>query len=184
MNKYDIVILHGTMGSPEGNWFPWLKAELEALGHRVFVPRFPTPANQSVENWNAALRNEAPMLGSNTILIGHSCGATYILSILNALETPVAKSIFVSGFVQELGNDEYDALNKDFISQKFDWEKIKKNMGRAILFHGDNDPYVPRTAADNLSLRLGVPLTIIPNGGHLNAEFGYIKFPELLEILK
>jgi predicted alpha/beta hydrolase family esterase len=183
MKKYDIIILHGTGGSPQGNWFPWLKNKLEALGHRVFVPRFPTPANQSVESWCEVLRKEAPIFGADTILIGHSCGAAYILSILNVLEQPVAKSILVSGFIDKLGNEFYDNLNKDFIEQDFDWEKIKYNMGDAVLFHGDNDPYVPMAAAEHLSKKLDVPLTIISNGGHLNAEFGYTEFPQLLEKL-
>jgi len=46
-----IIIIHGTGGSPNSNWFPWLKSELEKLGHTVFAPKFPTPEKQSLENW-------------------------------------------------------------------------------------------------------------------------------------
>ena len=180
----DIVIIHGTCGSPDGNWFPWLKKEMESLGHNVYVPRFPTPENQNVASWCEVLRKSAPTFGNNTILIGHSCGATYILSVLNALDNAVAKSIFVSGFVEKLGNEYYDDLNRDFIEREFDWDKIKRNIGTGAIFHGANDPYVPMPVAKNFGEQLGVPLTIIPNGGHLNAESGYTKFPEILKVLK
>lgn len=181
--KYDIVIIHGTGGSPEGNWFPWVAKQLKSFGHNVFVPRFPTPENQSVRNWCDALDVQAPRFNENTILIGHSCGATYILHILEALENPVAKSIFVSGFIDKLGDDFFDNLNDTFVNHNFDWNKIRKNAGEIIILHGDNDPYVPLTAAQRLANGLQTKIHRIPNGGHLNAEFGYTKFSEVIELI-
>jgi len=34
-------IIHGTGGTPEGNWFPWLKEKLESIGVTTYIPRFP-----------------------------------------------------------------------------------------------------------------------------------------------
>lgn len=184
MKKYDIVIMHGTGGSPDGNWFPWLKSELEKLGHNVYVPKFPTPENQSVKSWCATLDAQAPRFGENTILIGHSCGAAYLLHVLEEIAKPVAQSIFVSGFIDKLGNEWFDNLNETFVNHDFDWAKIRKNAGDITVFHGDNDPYVPMHAAMRLSDGLQTKITVIPNGGHLNAEFEYTEFPEILQVLK
>ncbi|MCL2749360.1 MAG: alpha/beta hydrolase [Alphaproteobacteria bacterium] len=183
MKKHDVVILHGTGGSPEGNWFPWLKKQLESAGYNVYIPRLPTPEGQSVENWNKALNEQVPPISKNTILIGHSCGATFLLHILEALKEPITQSIFVSGFIDKLGNDFFDNLNETFVSNEFNWGTIKKNAGKITLFHGDYDPYIPMSAAKKLAEKLDTPLTIIPNGGHLNAEFGYTEFPQILEML-
>ncbi|MCL2338837.1 MAG: alpha/beta hydrolase [Proteobacteria bacterium] len=210
MKKHDIIILHGTGGSPDGNWFPWLKNKLTARpGHNVYVPRMPTPDGQSVDIWRAALAAQVPQPFANDpsprlrvtgamggkpqpleklmgggILIGHSCGATFMLHLLEKLNAPVAQSIFVSGFIDKLGNEFFDTLNETFVNHEFDWEKIKKNTGKITLFYGDNDPYVPPAAARKLADNLGTPLTVIPNGGHLNAEFGYTEFPKILEVIK
>lgn len=177
------IIIHGTKGSPEGNWFPWLGVELEKRSYQVFIPKLPTPENQSVKNWCKALDEQAPRFDENTILIGHSCGATYILHILESMQKKVAKSIFVSGFVDRLGNEEYDELNQTFINHHFDWEKIIKNAGQITIFHGDNDPYVPANLAENFASKLKTPINYIKNGGHLNAEFGYLSFKEILECI-
>ena len=179
----DVVILHGTKGSPNGNWFPWLKKECEKLGHSVFVPKFPTPENQSVKNWCKELDKQAPIFGKDTIIIGHSCGATYLLHILETIKRPIAQSIFVSCFIDKLGYPEFDLLNKSFVEHEFNWEKIKKNAGKIDIFHGDNDPYIPLKYAEKISAKLEVSMQIIKNGGHLNSESNYTKFPELLKVL-
>jgi hypothetical protein len=175
------IILHGTKGSPEGNWFPWLKAELIAKGYKVYVPELPTRENQTKEAWCAALREQCPAFDENTTLIGHSCGATFILHILEVCQ-PVERSILVSPVLDDIGISEYDDLNHTFVHHGFDWQKIQKAMGKARILHGDNDPYVsathPQAIADNLHL----DVEWIAGGGHLNAETGYTQFPRLMEI--
>ncbi|GHU08673.1 hypothetical protein FACS189431_5350 [Alphaproteobacteria bacterium] len=181
--KYKFVILHGTEGTPESNWFPWLRKELEKRGHEVFVPKLPTPENQSVEKWCEALQKQTPwVFGKDTVLIGHSCGATYMLNILNRdRPEPIVASIFVSGFLHDLGNEHFDKLNHTFTHQDFDFTQIKKYAGETFVFAGDNDPYVPMSETEELTKKLGVKPNVIKNGGHLNSEFGYMEFPELLE---
>jgi len=178
-----IVILHGTFGSPEGNWFPWLKAELEKLGHETYVPKMPTPEGQSVDSWRKALQEQCPWaFGRETILVGHSAGALYMLNILNRERPePVRASIFVSCFLYELENPEYDELNYTFMHQDFDWGLIREYAGEVVVFHGDNDPYVPVAQAEKLAEKLGVKPILIKDGGHLNVGAGYTEFPELLE---
>ncbi len=177
----NIIILHGTEGSPDINWFPWLKTEMEKHGHEVYVPRFPTPDEQSKENWCAALREQTPLLGRDTILIGHSLGATFMLHILETVREPLAQSLFISPVMDEIAIPAYDDLNRSFLkTPDFDWLTISDNAGSVAIYHGDDDPYVPQSHAEFLQDQIGGELHIIPGGGHLNAESGYTQFPEIL----
>lgn len=180
----NIFIIHGTYGNPEGNWFPWLKEELEHLGQKVWIPRFPTPENQSLQNWIKVFDGYREYLNEETIVIGHNIGVAFLLDIIEELETPIKSAFFVSGFVGSLGNKKYDELNSSFIAPILDWTIIKSNCRKFVVFHSDNDPYVPLAKAEFVARRLGVNIKIIENGGHLNAEAGYTKFNELLEEVK
>lgn len=177
--SHNAVILHGTMGSPDGNWFPWLKEQLEADGYDVFIPALPTPEGQTAQNWQATILPQTPPPDDKTILIGHSCGATHLLHVLESLEKPVAHAIFVSVVMDKINIPEYDRLNDSFIHHDFNWDKIRKNADKVTIFHGDDDPYVPLAQAQTLSDHLGTPVTIIKNGGHLNAESGFTAFDAL-----
>lgn len=180
----DIVILHGTLGSPNGNWFPWLRHECTALGHQLYVPEFPTPEGQNVEQWCAALRDQAPVFGPDTVIIGHSIGATFLLHILATLQTSLKASIFIAPVMDLIGNPEYDRLNASFIALQWDWQDLRQKLGQAMIMHGDDDPYVPLIQAQILGQGLAVPVEIVKQGGHLNAESGYTTFPDLLAKLQ
>jgi len=182
-----IFIIHGSYGNPDENWFPWLKQELEALGHTVFVPKFSTPENQSLEKWMKEFEYYQHLIDEDTIFVGHSLAPAFILSILEKLETPkpIKACFFVSGFLGLLGDPKFDEINKTFTAKDFNWEKIKKNCKEFHNYHSDNDPYIPLKVAKEFAQKLGVDINLIKGAGHFNESTGYTKFDILLEnILK
>ena len=181
-----IIIAHGTGGSPSINWFPWLSQELHTLGQTVITPKFPTPEGQSLESWLKTFEASFGFsnINDDCIVIGHSIGAAFVLRLLEQTKTPVKASFLVASFIQELGLPEYDILNKSFIAGSFDWETIKEHSHNFFVYHADNDPYVPLNCGQTVASALNIPLTLIPNGGHLNAESGYTQFPEILSSIK
>ena len=179
--KRNIFIFHGTAGSPEGNWFPWMKEKLEVEGHRVIVPRFPTPVGESLAAWFQMLEQYKKDITKDTILIGHSKGGLFTLRVLEQLSHPVYATFFISasiGVKPILYYNEDAAFSKGF---NFDWKKIKSNSGICTVYHSDNDPYVCLENGKTLATTMGVDLQFIPQAGHLNAESGYTQFPQLLQ---
>src|SRR3989344_6717840 len=179
----NIFIFHGTGGNPDGNWFPWLKKELEALDCIVTVPRFPTPNGQSLEAWLKVLDQFKNKINDETIFIGHSLGGLFLLRVLERLEKPIFAAFFVSAPVGIRPIRFYDS-DYSFSGFSFDFEKIKKQAKHFVVFHSDNDPYISLGNGKELASNLGVELNFIPNAGHLNAESGYTEFNKLLEEIK
>jgi len=181
----NVIIIHGTGGGPDGNWFPWLKVELEKSGCRVVVPRFPTPQGQSLESWLDIFRKYEKYLDEDTIVIGHSLGVAFLLCVLEKLGHPIMAAYLVAGFIGLLDNTDFDELNKTFTIKNFDWKKIRSNCRRFYVINSDNDPYVPIQKGNDLAESLGVKPILLKNAGHINKDSGYVKFDFLLDqILK
>ncbi|MDE2028970.1 MAG: serine hydrolase family protein [Alphaproteobacteria bacterium] len=178
----NFLIAHGSLGSPESNWFPRLKKKLEAEGHRVAAPVFPTPDNQSLESWlktaRAALPNADP---AHTVLIGHSTGAVLVLRMAERTTAPYKAVFFICPFARDLGLTPYDELNASFARPAFDWARVKQGAKRLFCFAGSDDPYVPLDCVRDVAEKAGAALTVVEKGGHLNAESGYLEFPLLFD---
>ncbi|MDA9129260.1 alpha/beta hydrolase [Candidatus Gracilibacteria bacterium] len=178
------LIIHGTGGIPEGNWFPWMKRELEELGYKVFIPKFPTPEGQSLESWTKAFEKYKKYIDEDTIFVAHSVGPAFVLSILENINTEIRACYFASGFLGLIDIQSFDELNKTITDRDFDWEKIKKNCQNFYMCHGSDDPYVTLKSAEEMSKKLGTEIDMIDGGGHLNTDSGFTEFPKLLEEVK
>ena len=185
----NFVILHGTEGTPDGNWFPWLSKELEKLGHKTIRPVLPTPEGQNVKNWTKVIDEAVRKIGGpdeETVIIAHSISPMAVCHYLNKYEAKIGAAFFVSGFTDYVDELEpYHTVHPRFFDKDFDWEILKKNCSKIICFVGDNDPYLPQDVLKRFSeLCLAKKFILISKGGHLNSESGYTTFPLLLETIR
>lgn len=178
-----VIIVHGSNGSPEENWSPYLKLHLASEAIHTTALQLPIGENQNLQSWKRSFNQHISQIDPETILIGHSLGCAFILSILSDKEIKVNSIILVSPFNHLLDIKEFDEVIDTFVEQDFNWQNLKTKYKTGYIFHGDNDPYVPLWMAQEIAEKLEIPIKVIANGGHLNTEAGYKEFPELLEVL-
>ena len=177
------LILHGAFGGPDENWIPWLSHQLSDEGYGVVVPEFPTPEEQNFSRWMSIAEPHLPELDEESIVVGHSLGVLFGLQVLERLDRQINAAFLVSGFLDEIGIEEFDSINKSFYEHGVDWESVKSAAADFYVFHGDNDPNVPLEKAYRIADELGVEVNIIEGGGHLNAGAGFTEFPQLLNTI-
>ncbi len=181
-----VVILHGTDGSPNENWFPWLRKELVARGYDVWVPHLPENHTPNRKLYNDFLFNSGWDFTDN-VIVGHSSGA---VSILNLLEDdrcpPITTGVLVGSWSHM---DDTDLDKKQFAqlfpSPGFNFDLIKRKAAKLLFIHGDNDPYCPLDQAEWLVKQTDSEIVVIPGGQHfsISLDVSYSKFPKLIETL-
>ncbi len=172
------IILHGSFGSKDGNWFPWLKEQLTNNGKIVECPQMPVGVgNQNFENWSNVM--DTLTINENTTIIAHSIAPIFVCKYLISNKIKVNKLIFVCGFNNYLGIDnDFDAVNGPMFIDNFD--DVKKLCNDIVCYYSDNDPYVKFEVEKDFADKLTEKQFIIKNGGHINSESGYTKFEEIL----
>lgn len=183
MNNY--LLVHGSFGSPFVNWFPWLRKQIEDKNLVVYTPDFPTGVGyQNYTNWKKVLEAyvNAGLINEDTVIYAHSIAPIFVCHFLVSHKIKVKRLVFVCGFNNYLGiNEEYDNVNK---SMYFDnLEDVKQYSEEIICFYSKNDPYVKYEVEKEFADTIATKQVIIDDGGHLNAESGYIEFKQLLEYL-
>lgn len=178
------IILHGTSNNSQGNWFPWLKEELENAGWQVYVPDLPHADVPNSKRYNEFLRSqEAFHVDNDTVLIGHSSGALAVMGILQELpeEVVVSHAVLVSAFTTDLG---WDSL-KEIAATPFDYEKIKNHARKITMLNGEKDPYIPQDEPKELANKLDAELITLIDQGHFSSgdDPKYKEFPYLFELI-
>ena len=179
------LILHGTDGNSQENWFPWLHKKLENLGYKVWTPDLPDANQPNLQKYNKHIfANTDFEINGETIIIGHSSGAVAILGLLQALpeKTKVKACYLVGSFKDDLG---WEVLSDLFI-ESFDFENIRKHSRLWYFIHSDNDPYCPLEHAKYLQRNIGGELIVLPEQKHFSVgTFGdfYRQFPFLYHLI-
>jgi len=184
-NMKNALILHGTDGDPESNWFPWLKKKLETRGYKVWTPLLPGNHTPNREVYNDYLFSNGWDF-TDGILVGHSSGAVSVLNMLMDERCPeVRLAIMVSAWKSGIPG-RYEPDNTQFVNlfppDGFNFETIKRKAGKIAFVHSDDDPYCPIEQARYLADKLDAPLTTIHKGWHLGS--GFNELPEVWEIIE
>lgn len=181
------IILHGTSADHESNWFPWLKEELEKLGHEVWVPNLPDADRPNIEKYNKFLLGESYDF-SDSVIIGHSSGAVAILGLLQALPegTKINTAVLVGSFTKRQVESPSWEMLKELFDSPFDLESIKQKADKFIFIHSEDDPYCPIDQAEFLHSKLGGDFVRFKNKGHFTQKLdpSFDKFPEILKIVE
>lgn len=175
------LIIHGSFGSCDGNWFPWLKEKLMEQSKQVNVPQMPIGKDiQTFENWSKTLKEYN--INENTTIIAHSIAPIFVCKYLITNKIKVKKLIFVCGFNNFAGTvPEIDYVNKTMFIDNY--KDVKKYCNDIICFYTDNDQYIPYAKEKEFADNIANEQILIAGGGHLNSENGYLKFEEILKFI-
>ena len=174
-----VFIIHGWQGSPNGNWFPWLKERLGSRGFVVSVPEMPNPDYPELSQWIKKITEVVSKPDNDTYLIGHSLGCIAILRYLEGLKTgKIGGSILVAGFTDDLDVKELS----DFFINPINWEKINSHCSKFVAVASDNDPYVSLKYSDILNEKLNAKVLIQHGMGHFNMKELHVVLNEVLKM--
>ncbi|KKU95861.1 MAG: hypothetical protein UY27_C0007G0029 [Candidatus Gottesmanbacteria bacterium GW2011_GWA1_48_13] len=169
MTTKNALILHGAGNTSQGNWFPWLKKELEKKGYVVWSPDLPNSDVPKQDDWlHTIFSNTQWQFNEESVIIGHSAGAAVILRILEQLPDGVSinKAVLVAGPVELGTKSEYFPYKQSLVENPFN--QCGVDQGKIMQHY------------------LGGELIVKPNQGHFNLEKGpeYKQFSFILELLE
>ena len=165
------IIFHGTDCTPDQFWYGWLADKLRARGYQVEVPLMPDINQEPIETFLPKIL-AAHEIDENTVLIGHSAGATLILSI--AEQRRCKQGILVAGFSVPFEGVEKDPILQD----SYDWKKIRENCDDFVFINSTNDPWGCDDKQGRVMFDALGSTQIIRAEGHFGGNAAKQEYPE------
>ncbi|MDE2095947.1 MAG: alpha/beta hydrolase [Patescibacteria group bacterium] len=187
--KKRIIVVHGCPSSAEGedrpetrtydkHWIPWLKEELVARGILVEIPLMPLPWQPSYERFREEFAKHK--VDEDSILVGHSCGCSFLVRWLGETKAKVAKLILVAPWKIPDKNNKYD---EEFYDYNIDTE-IKSRVEKIIMFTSDDEELEGKESLHIFNKVLGGRVIELKGRGHyISEDMGTNEFPELLQVI-
>ena len=160
------------------NWFQNIKGKLQKLGLEVIAENMPDPDLARKEYWLPFIKEK--LSTEDAILIGHSSGAVAILRYLE--ENKCQLAILVGACYTDLGDDR--EKKSGYFDGPWQWDKIKNNAKKIVLFASRNDPYIPISEALFIKDKIEPEYHEYSDEGHFGADVNKTEFPEIITVVK
>ncbi len=175
------LILHGCPPSEaeitpkEKRWMNWLEQELKKKGLNAIAPDLPKAWLPKYLDWKREF--ETNPVTENTFLVGHSCGAAFLVRWLLETGKKVKKLILVApAKVPQTGDDS----RKDLYNFELP-EKVPHLADEVVLFTSNDFPHHLKSL-ELYKKALHPRVVQLENKGHfLFFQMNTNEFPELLE---
>jgi predicted alpha/beta hydrolase family esterase len=188
MKHKNAIILHGMPGKEEyydieqasgsnAHWLAWLQNALMTEDIFTSNPEMPLAFEPQYEIWKKEF--ERFDINENTLLVGHSTGAGFIVRWLSEnTNITVNKVVLVAPYF-----DPFREIEEDFFNFEFDRQLVCRTISGITVFHSDNDiESIQKSTKQLLDNVDNIKYIEFHNYGHFCLEdLGMQEFPELLE---
>lgn len=186
-SKSNCIIIHGCPSTKESlidvsertyykHWIPWLREKLLEKGVPTQTPLMPEPWIPDYEKYKDEF--EKHNVNENTVLVGHSCGAAFLVRWLGDTKKKIKKLTLVAPWkIPKAG----DLIKEKFYNFPID-ETIKSRVGEIVMFTSDNEKLGGSESIAIYHKALGGKIITLSGRGHFILEdMGTVEFPELLK---
>lgn len=186
------VIVHGWGNTPEDNWFPWLKQQLEDRGWAVVAPAMPDTEYPRIEPWVSAVAAAVGQPDEQLYLVGHSIGCQTILRYVSGLPegARVGGAVLVAPFLRldpdgVKYTEEERSIVGPWTDPQFNLATAKARFVRGATAIFSDDDYWVSASYNEPRFRdeLGAKTQVLPKSGHFMEREGFTQLPQALQAL-
>jgi predicted alpha/beta hydrolase family esterase len=169
-----VLLLHGWGGSNSPHWQSWLAGEIAKEYGCVSFLEFSNYDFPELDVWKKELRAHLEDFKPD-IVVCHSLANILWFHLCNEGNINAVQKLFL------VAPPSLDCKIEELKS--FFPVIAPKNLyaKEVLLVTSTNDPYLDENAAQELQKSLQVPMQVMQNAGHINAESGYGAWPWMLE---
>lgn len=160
-------------------WLPWAQKQLALIGIPTETPEVPNAWRTDYETWRQTF--EQYSISDQTILIGHSCGAGFIVRWLTEHpEVRVHKVVLVAPWVDPAG-DPGNEETVNFFDFVYDRNLAARIVKGITIINSSNDTNTIQTSVIKLTTEIdSIKLVALENRGHFFDD-DCMQLPELIE---
>ncbi len=189
MDTKKCIIIHGCPSDAEKamnpetrtydkHWIHWTKKHLTANGIETETPLMPSPWQPDYEKFKSEF--EKYTVNESTILIGHSCGCSFLVRWLGETKRKIFKLILVAPWKIPYKDDEF---RRKFYTYPID-ESIKNRVNKIIMFTADDEKDDGKESLMIFHEALGGEIIKLKGRGHYTlGDMKTEEFPELIEAI-